>query len=302
MSCKLGFLSSDSNDMQSVNIIKQDIPSESEYEMKRCGDGDLQSVTYSEKAQIHLEADHLTNANLGAIRKVLSNRVNPHKLFIKHPADSNHEYIFDTGINRAYHQQSDDSDKTSFDYLTDGFDNAEVTNINTWDLNTVDENGTLKYVYFLFTADISNYVTNYAVNTITRITLAMKDLFLTDEQSTGDKGIGFKVDYYDNALLQYVEIKRQGITVDADNVLYASIRPIDCFTNFDNALSSNLVKFRIRNLYENRVSGGAISAQIAYAKIFVNGYGCVWDNVDNFTYRDTYTGNGWTGSLDLHEL
>lgn len=296
MSVKMGFLSSSSSDMQTVEIVKQDIPRESFFNAMRSGQGDLQSVIYSEKANIHLELDRLTTSELSGIRKVMSNRVYPHKLFMQHPA-TNQEYTFDTTDNKCYNE---DDDSPDYKTLTNEFTSQKYIDINVFDTNFVSLSTIDDYTYLFFTADISDFITAQGSESLTRITLALKNLFLQDGDSSGNIGVGFQIAYFDASLDDYVEIKRSGITLDSDNTIYASVRPIDNFSNFDNALVGNTVKFRVRNLYARR--SGSIAMQVDFAKIFVNGYGCVWNNEDNFTYRDTFTGAGWTGNMDLLEL
>lgn len=304
MSVKLGFLSANSSDMQEVCIVKQDIKRDSSFKAQRSGEGDIQSVIYSEKAKVHLETDHLTTVEVYSIRNVLANRVYPHKLFLQHPA-TNQEYTFDTVENKCYSKGTSDEDFTDFDGYGIEFSTQDYIDINTWNDDTVDvlPPTANDYVYIQFTADLSDFINTQGTESITRITLALKSLFLRDGDSVGNIGVGYKIDYWDISANAYIEIKRSGITVGSDNTIYASIRPVDNFSSYNQAFDlNNIVKFRIRNLYEKRDPTDNVSIQVDFAKIFVNGYGCVWNNEDNFTYRDTYTGSGWTGNLDLLEL
>lgn len=304
MSVKFGFLSSSSADLYAVDVVKQDFPRESFFNGQRAGQGDMQSILQSEKSNIHLEFDSLTTTELSNIRRVLANRVYPHKLFLQLPA-TNQEYVFNDTTNKCFTKSSNDADFKDFSGSGVEFTSGEYTNINAWNDTAVVANSSSadNYILMQFTADISDFITDQGAESITRITLALKNLFLNDGNSSGDIGIGFQISYYDAQVDEYIEIKTAGITVDGDNTIYASIRPIDNFTNFANTLVGNVVKFRVRNLYANRTQGSdAVSIQTDFAKIFVNGYGCVWDGVDNFTYRDSYTGAGWTGAIDLLEL
>lgn len=301
--CRLGFLSASAADIYFFNkLIKQDIPRSAQWDGARAGSGRLQSTVQSQKAMIHLEGDHMTDAELGNLRKVLWNRNNPHKIFYQFPAVlANQDYVFDAASNEAY--TGDDNAGTLAAGATE-FTGGEYTNINAWDANAVsyatiaDAGVFRKYGYFFFEADISNFVSAYGVTRIERITIALKNLYLTDGQ--GD--IGFIIEAYNNTLSEWCEIERQGLTKDADNTFYASIRPTDCFTSFDDFLNTNFVLFRIRNLYASRDTTQALNIQADFAKIFVNAYGCVWNEDDNFTYRESYTGAGWTGNVELAEL
>jgi len=300
---KLGFLSANSSDIYDlIPVVRENINEDVDFNMERAGNGDLQATQQSNKALITVDTDYLSQTQLGNVRKVLANRAEPHKLYTKFPATYT-DYTFDATTNECFTAEDDDGTQTTF---STEFTSGEYTNINTFDTNAVtfstSDKGSsnyYKYGYMQFTADISDYINEHDAESITRITLALRNLYINDGADAG-----FKIDYLDNSYspARYVEIKRMGITIDENNTVYASIRPISQFTNFSNALDSNVVKFRVRNLYENRDTTSAVTLSVDFAKVFVNGYGCVWDGNDNFTYRDTYVGNGYTGQIRLMEL
>lgn len=306
---KIGFLSANSTDIVTNYPIKIDIANESFMESGRSGMGDLQSITGGEKATVRLEYDFLSQSDLGALRRVLQNRKEPHKLFLDFPAADSQLMEIAGTTHKAYTAQDDAGTFTNYSGAGTEFTPTEYTYIKTFDANYVEKASTAsvsdyyKYVYFFIVVDLSSFISAYGVDYIKRITLAFRDLYLSDSYG----GLGFKIDYLDNSYSggQYVEIRRQGFTVDDSNTQFASIRPVNLFSDFSTSGAldgSNKAVFRIRNLYANRDLSGAVSMKCKFIKGFVNGFGCVFNNNDSFTYNNSYTGSGQVGIVTLMEL
>jgi len=307
--CMVGHIStSDSTLVRIEKIVKQDINQSSFADINRGGYGALQGIMQSEKAEISIDIDHFTESEYGALMNVLKNRTEPHKIFIPHPADlTNSRFTPDASDFKIYTTSgSDENLDTGWVDIGTEFDPDYYPALATPDTTLgIQKSETDEYCFFKFEPDISDYINEYGSGSIRRITMAIYCPAASDTAGA----MGYKLDYYDNNLSEWVEFDRIGYSVPFDLfgnktiMQFHAIRPVEAFTNFNNVVSSGIVKIRLRNLLENRGSGGNnLNLSFYYAGIFVNGYGVLYNGEDSFTYRDTFTGAGLTGQLQFSEL
>jgi len=312
MGIKLGFI--DDTSRTNLKIFNDIVPpltieDNNGGSFQRSGGGNLQGIKQSNKATITIQFDRLSQANLGILRQVMHDREFLHKTYIHHPADAFQEIDFGsiskpstTHIAKKLNETTDAN--ASF---------ASASELETTDYNDISQFATtvnasatdpndFAYLFFQFDIDLNSaggagYLGTNTVNDIQRLTLFMDDPRSLD----GSGDLGFKIDAFNNGSNSWVEIYRQSITTVTANRQFASIRPIEGFTNFADFLDgSNKVVFRMRNLQE-RVSG-TLNVGVKFVELQINGFGVVWTNSDNFTFRTAFTGAGFTGTMELEEL
>ena len=284
------------------------IEDDSRDSFRRSGGGNLQGVKQSNKAQISLQFDRLSQTNLGILRQVMHNREFLHKTYIHHPADANQEIDYGSIANPSTTHVAeiingtDDPDAN----FGDGGEYSTAQYANVSDFTTTQNaiTDSLKFAYHFFQFDIdltsaggAGYLGGKTVNDIQRLTLFMDDPRSVD----GSGDLGFKIDAFNNnGAGSWVEVYRQSITTVTANRQFASIRPVAGFTNFADFLDSGKVLFRMRNLQE-RVSG-SLNVGLKFVELQINGIGVIWTNNDNFAFRSAFTGAGYTGTMELSEI
>ncbi len=311
MSIKIGFIDDTSRTnlktFQDV-IVPLTIEDDSFSSFQRSGGGALQGVKQSNKANITVQFDRLTQANLGILRQVMHDRNFLHKTYIHHPADAFQEIDYGSISNPstthiAKRITGTDTADPTFASATE-YTTGLYNDVSDFSTNVTATTGALKFAFHFFQFDIdlnsaggAGYLGSKTINEIQRLTLFMDD----PRSSDGSGDLGFKIDAFNDTASTWIEIYRQSITTSTANRQFASIRPMEGFTNFaDFVSSSGKVTFRMRNLQE-RVSG-TLSVGVKYVELMINGFGVVWTNPDNFTFRDSFTGAGFTGTMELEEL
>lgn len=280
----------------------------------RSGGGDLQGIKQSNKASITLQFDRLSQTNLGILRQVMNDRDFIHKTYIHHPADADQQINY-TGVvtspsNLGHSiRRLNETDLTNPDFDV-GIEVGLSIYSDISDFTTTvnaSATGTNDFAYFYFRFDLdqtesggSGFLTRTTINEVQRLTLFMFDPRAVD----GSGDLGFKIDVQrgnDAASEQWIEIKRQSITTVTANRQFASIRPLEGFTKFSDFLNANnQVTFRMRNLQAR--TSGTLNVGVKYVELQINGFGCIWTSPDNFTFRDSFTGAGFTGTMELEEL
>jgi len=311
MSIKIGFIDDTSRTnlktFQDV-IVPLTIEDDSFPSFRRSGGGTLQGIKQSNKANITIQFDRLSQTNLGILRQVMHDREFLHKTYIHHPADAFQEIDYGsitapstTHIAKkiAGTDTADPSFASATEFITGDYN--DISQFTTT-VNAVTSSLKFAFLFFQFDIDLNSaggagYLGSKTINEIQRLTLFMDDPRSVD----GSGDLGFKIDAFRDSTSTWIEIYRQSITTVTANRQFASIRPLEGFTNFGDFVdSSGKVTFRMRNLQE-RVSG-TLSVGVKYVELMINGFGVVWTNSDNFTFRDAFTGAGFTGTMELEEL
>ena len=281
------------------DAIRIETPENPQFFSQRSSQGDLQSTLLGSKSDITLELDLMSRLDYTKLRRDLHDRTEPHKLFLDFPAQESQIINFEPINSEVREESSSDSDLdyntgTATELTSDQYDDLNNPTGDDITLTTTD-----KFQYMFFNLDIVDFKTTRTSDPIKRITLAYKNLYSSD--LNGDGGIIFHA--FDVVNSNWVEIKRQSITIDSDYTGFASIRPVDGFEDMGNFLNGAIVLFRVRNLVENPDQGTSnVTLKIRYAKGFVNGYGVVFTGADNATYRDTFIEQGYVQTLNFLEL
>lgn len=313
MPVKIGFIDDISRtNLKSFDdvIVPLTIEDDDRGSFNRSGGGDLQGVKQTNKADMTLSFDRLSQANLATLRQVMHNRTFIHKTYIHHPADADQQINY-TGV------VTSPSNLGHAAFKIDGTDTADpavgaatemvlsdYSGISNFSTTVNATTASLKFAFQFFRFDLdetesggSGFLTRTNLDEVQRLTLFMDDPRSVD----GSGDLGFKIDAFNDTTSTWVEIKRQSITTSTPNRQFASIRPLAGFTNFSDFIDgSNRVLFRMRNLQE-RVSG-TLNVGVNYVELQINGFGCIWTNPDNFTFRDSFTLAGFTGTMELSEL
>jgi len=308
MSIKIGFLNASGSGLKTISdAVKIDIIDDERYDADRGGLGDNWSTRQSAKARIVIELDHMTQATVGnSLWKVLNNRDFPHKVYIHEPADPTQEEDF-TGITvpaTVTHQArlgpTNDPNADFNDVIA--FSNQQYLDISDFLTGVTFNTSVSIYAYYFFQFDISPFITAFGTEFIRRLTLFLQDIELFKNNANKDK-TGYIVWAFNFVQNEWIEIKRQDVTVKATNQQFASLRPIEGFTDFSEFIESGTdkVRFRIRNLQAGKSFEG-LQFNIKYVKLLINGFGCVKNNDGNFNFRDTFTGMGYVGTIGLDEL
>ena len=282
------------------DAIRIETPENPQFFSERSSQGDLQSTLLGSKSDITLELDLMSRLNYTKLRRDLHDRTEPHKLFLDFPAQESQIINFDdTGSANVFHKSSSDADLAFVAGSLTEFLGSEYDKLNNPIAEDTTRSNSGLYEYLFFRLDIADFNLNRSTDPIKRITLAYKNLHLTD--LNGDNGLLFHA--YDVPNDNWVEIKRSSITIGEDYTGFASIRPVDGFEDIDNFIDGSSVIIRVRNLVENPDSGTSnLNLTIRYAKGFVNGYGVVFTGSDNATYRDTFIEQGYVQTLEFREL
>lgn len=301
MAFKFGYPESTGNLLISFDGMKQDIVDRDFFEGDRGGFGDLFSIRKSNKAQLTMDCDFMTQSQLGSsLLKVLQNRAYPHKLYIHEPAVASQSISYagitnPSSTNKMLYLGADSSPSIA---SMSEISTAQYGYVSGWSTDLALTDADSVYLYLLCEFDLSTFVAAYGVEYIRRLTMFMQDLRVY--QDTGEE-FGYIVEAYNFTTTAWIEIKRQTITVNTSNQQYASLRPCEDFTFFSDFLSSNHCRFRIRSLQE-RVTGSILSLDVQNIQMFINGFACVPSKDMDFNWRGSYTGEGYTGGLRLEEL
>lgn len=319
MPVKIGFIDDTSRtNLKSFDdvIVPLTIDDDDRGSFNRSGGGDLQGVKQSNKGDITLSFDRLSQADLGTLRNVMHNRDFIHKTYIHHPANADQQINY-TGVvtspsnlGHAAFKIGTGSPFVGSNLPNEGVGSAtefllsDYSGISNFSatVNAIAEGEKFAYLFFRFDLDEtesggSGFLTRTTLDEVQRLTLFMDDPRSLD----GSGDLGFKIDAFNDTTSTWIEIKRQSITTSTANRQFASIRPLAGFTNFNDFIdSNNQVLFRMRNLQE-RVSGN-LNVGVKYVELQINGFGCIWTSSDNFTFRDAFTKAGFTGTMELSEL
>ncbi len=307
MGFKIGFLRSGGGGLKIISdATKVDIIDDESYESSRGGTGSNWSTRQSAKARILIELDHISQVTVGnSLWKVLNNRDFPHKVYIHEPADSSQEidYAGITNPSSTHIIKQASTDNPNLSIISPAvteFSTANYTAIGNFSTG-VSISAVKDYQVWFFDFDISNFISAFGIQYIRRLTLFLQDLEVYRNNSNKDK-MGYLVQAYNFIQDEWIEIKRQEITVNATNQQFASLRPIEGFTDFSEFIDgSNKIRFKIRNLQNaNPIIG--LTFALKYIKLLINGFGVVKSNDGNFNWRDPYTGMGYVGTIGLDEL
>jgi len=285
------------------DVVRINISDLDEYQSQRAGRGTLISTRQSQKSDINIELDRLKDVDLSKIRNILHNRVNPHKFYANHPDDATQIKTF---------EPSADPDPNNLLYLASDNDNAligsgaveisgaEYTDFANFSGGLYSKTSALKFQYLFAEVDTAAFGSAVSLEVLQRIGIAFAGIEF--KETGGTEQIGFKVDVKIPASSNFIEIYRQGNNVS--NVLphVANLRPIDGFTSFSKIILSDIVGFRIRNLIQKPVTWTSMDFNANWMRALLNVWGVAYNGVDNFTFRNSFTGSGNTGSLNFEEL
>jgi hypothetical protein len=304
MSIKIGFLDSSGNGLKTFSdSVKIDVNDNSFVGTSRGGMADLFSTERSAKAEFTIEVDAVTQADFGnTLNKVMNNRQYPHKIYIHEPAAASQRInMNDTGGNEAKQQQTDDPEG-AYASGTE-FTGTNYTHIQDWVNDVSYSTSTKDYIHYFFQFDLSTWIAAYGEEYLRRLTLFMQDPRV--ERGTPADDFGYVVYAYNYGNSTWIEIKRQSITVDATNQQYASLRPIEGFTDFSDFIDgSDYCQFKITNM-QPRTTGGStatLTHKIKRVELIVNGIAFKQVNPQNLNWRSAFTGDGYTGVYNLLEL
>jgi hypothetical protein len=306
---KLGYIdvSSASNKLTSINeIIKQDISEDEDVSVERGQYGRTMANRKAGMSVINTEYDWITESDLFSIRGSMKVRNGYKKIFLAHPADTSQliDGTYDSGNHQTVKYLASNAANETLANLLLG---STITNSNISAIDSSKQDLTAaanKYLYLLFSVTFTDFITGFTKNAIKKITMLLHNFYMYDDAGA----YGFKVDVYDITNAKWIELYRVGYhfvmsTYTDFTQQTFGVRPCQNFTNYNSIVADTTgqVYFRIRNINE-RTTSGTIRASLNYCAFMVNGYGVEWTNDDNFTYREEYTEEGYTGTMELTEI
>ncbi len=314
----MGFIDNIANDdlFNVVDVVRINVNDRDGGSVVRAANGPASKIAQQTKAEISLEFDRISQSDLGNLRKKIFNRKQQHQVFLNEPA------IVDTDLspvagaqtltyngitnpagaaNSATIAQSDDPNLL---VGTSEFSSGEYGDISQFGTQ-VENNGTgSKYHYMFFLFKLTNYLSgaNITKESIERLTLLMNTPEAIDNVGGTEINTGIVVHCKNDQDSEFTEIYRQGLTSNKYNTQFAALAPVDGFTNFDDYLDgADFIIFRVRNLNAFD-TGNTNKLKMDFVELLVNGYGVLPPSSDNFTFRDTFTGAGKTGTVNLNEI
>ncbi len=299
MSFKLGHIESTGNMMKTFTSIKEDVVDNSESSYDRGGDGTLMGVEKGAKADITLNMDFVTQSEYGDLHEILNNRNYPHKVYLREPAAaSQRNLLTGTGSTVGKYWKTDTPIPTKANFTSDatGFAAGDYTNLQAFTTPTDDTTTDKNYIHYFFQFDASTWMTAYGLDYLTRITVMLQNPLVY----RGADEFGYTFHAYNKTMLNWTEMKRQSITIDADNQQFAALRPMQGFTQWADYFDSNLILFRMTNKQPR--SSGTLTLSLQYIELLINGYGVMKKNPYDFNWREPYTGAGYLGNISLAEL
>jgi hypothetical protein len=270
-------------------------------------------------AEITLEFDALAESTgPKALYKIINNRQYEKKLFLNHPANTLQLIDFFTppgNTKISYERQMFDFPPSSIVTEFTSNEYLKIRNIDTLYWNNSAIPGAYNYVFVCFTFDLTNYLAAYNIDSIDRLTLFLHNPYCL---TTGTQS-GYKIYAYIRTgayLYDWIEIGSQSLSVsDVDlravnkmNQQFYSIKKVQDFskvadfidTNGSPAFGANTVTFMMKNSVS--WAGANLDLGFNYVGLAINGYGVKQTNEDNFTFREPYTGAGYTGTVVLSEV
>ena len=258
-------------------------------------------------ATIDLEFDAYPAASLISLREVLDNRKYETKVFINHPATyavQDHA-SHSTGTNDIRWNKSDGAIGSLTEITAGNYTACSVINSSNYEIT----NSTTDYTYVDLRYDISAYLANHDVDDIDRLTICLHNPYSFGYVAAPYEvfACGYRV-FCKNGNT-YTPFGMQTYTIpdivlrgaSTINQRFFSLKQTPGFTNIHDYISSDLIEFVIVN-DAPRVAGTVNYLGFNYAGLVINGYGCKRTNSDNFTFRNEYTGSGYTGSVTLTEI
>ncbi len=305
MSFKIGFINSAGTGLKTISdAVRINLDDDSDVSFNRGGARDGFFIEDSMKAQITLELDAVTQADFGnTIAKVMNNRAYPHKVYIHEPAAASQRInINNTGGNEGKQLASDLAEPT-YASATE-FTGGQYTAIQNFSTDVTVSTATLKNIHYFYQFDLSTWIAAYGAEYLRRLTLFMQDPRVKETSGANTNDLGYIIYAYNYTNAEWVEIKRQSITVDATNQQFASLRPLEGFTSFSDFIDgSSFCQFKVTNAQE-RTPGAVwtLTHEINYVELIVNGFGIKQTNAFNANWRSPFTGDGYVQTLNLQEL
>ena len=309
MGSRMGFFSDATDDFRFDDLVRVNVRDSAQFQGQRAGRGSFLSTIQPNKSDIELEFDAINQQNLEIFRRVMAHRARPHKFFVLEPDNANQEIEFKVAtenIVSTFASDNADLDVASATPLPLSTDYDLIKDLAGTPPGTLQHpsNGTaLKFLYWFFQIDIEPFDTAVidGRERLQRVGVGYNRLLFKD--SGGTTQLGLKWDVKLGNTTNYVEIERLGINIDNTEDFIANVRPIDGFNSFKEVIdSSDHITIRVRNLQEQPVGFTSLNSQLDFAKGFINTWMTVWDNDDNFTFRNAFTGAGYVGTVNLFEL
>lgn len=265
------------------------------------------------KAKIKVELDWLTEIKKNEINSILNNRSTPLKFYIDYPNDSAQVIVPETSNFYTGFFEIDD-----FNTITLGIP-FTMPDDNFWVTPSFSPDNITKYFSGIAVQfDLSDYINNFGIEYIKRLTLFAQNFGsyfknilpqIPIESPSND----IQIDVLNTGINAYEKIGYESYT--PNRYIYSdystsslitqkaySVRARDTFTTFEDYIdSNNKVTFRLINKTRRSV-GETLITYAQYLNLFINGYACNVEKGNNFTYRSTFTEQGYVGTLDLAEL
>ena len=297
------------NNFPQFEVIKQDVSDDPIIDVKYNKYGSY-TVTGTNKAKIKCDLDFVTESQLESLKQSMLNS-RRQLLFMKHPADSNQ--LTD------YYGTTSPSSNSSILYAESNSDNLAYggTEITTSDYKKIDDipnykaefsktNNSKKYSYFYFR--ILPY--NLNTNIWQRLTFGMYSPFVLD----GSDYSSFVIDVLNYSNNSWTRIGKQGYSlpaytptslgyIDQRFMFYSSLKSCsNFFTENDDYTydgQDRAVIIRMRNTFE-RI--GNLTMGFGYPHLLTDGFVVCLTADQNFNFRSSFTGQGYTGSVTLQEV
>ena len=222
MPIKLGFFSDATNLFQFRDLVRINPVEGSNYESARAGRGALLSNLQTEKAQINLEFDRLSQTNLELLNRVMKNRVNSHKAYFHHPNNSAQDSNFAISPDENIIKFADSNDANLDISGGAEISGSEYTDLTTFTSN-IDKTISNDFGYLFFQLDIQAFITNVGQASIRRAGIMFSGARFRDLTLSQD--IGYKVEVKNPVTSIWHEVFKQGINTANSQNMFANVRP-----------------------------------------------------------------------------
>lgn len=249
-----------------------------------------------------LEFDALTENEVVDIRSIMQNRQYENKIFVNEPSTNQ---ILSTDSMAAGYSQIDTAPGANWSTTIGSTDIAKMRYI---DANYYSiTNATTNFTYLYFQFDLNPFILAYGVNAIQYLTLFLHNPYCFEDNGS-IYAKGYRILAYSDKWSKYYQIGEQSYSINdyrlrvanKMNQQFYTIKKVSEFTDIGDSLySARYVRFVMVNK-EPRIN--QVELGVNSVGLLINGLGVKQTNPDNFTYRNEWTGSGYTGSIELTSI
>lgn len=289
--------------------VKEDQFEENNIQVYRGGDNNLFASEKGAKAEISLDMDFISDTDFGNLRDVLLNKAYPSKIYIRQPGNISGAILHpSTAVNKAYVLKNSVAVPSLASFTTEMV-TADYAHLSQFSSPCAYQSSADEYIHYLFTFDLSTWLSGSAYENLLRLTLFMQTpvAYRVNTSPLPTDKYGIIVRAYNQVSTNWLEIYRRSITLTATNQQAAGLRPMTGFTRMGEYITDpeggdpNKVRFMV-SILQPRNGQGTIHLDMNYTVLLVNGFMVRMAENFNINWREEVTLVGRTGNLKLSEV